>query len=219
MGSMLALALPAVDCGSETRIPTPLATHTPINLEVLQLLVQGAASQARPQGSGNPALTEEQPPALVQSAEKDSMSPELTAANGAELVQAALKSAMSCGITPQQAEEAIAAPPARTRLEEETTKEWLESVQANNAAIYPNNTPQVAAVSAEEMYVVPVNHYYLLRVPAEEVGIFATRDYHLRSGGHGATMMVAGAGVVSPSDNRNASKTFLEFMLSPDGQQ
>ncbi len=102
---------------------------------------------------------------------------------------------------------------------EEKTTEWLEGVQANNPTIYPKNTPQVAAVASGEIDVGLVNHYYLFRFLAEEGEDFAARNYHPRAGGPGATVMVAGAGILDSSDNKDAAEKFLEFMLSRVGQQ
>ena len=102
---------------------------------------------------------------------------------------------------------------------EERATEWLEGVQANNPTIYPKNTPQVAAVAAGEIDVGLVNHYYLFRFLAEEGEDFAARNYHPRDGGPGATVMVAGAGILASSDNKDAAEKFLEFMLSRVGQQ
>ena len=102
---------------------------------------------------------------------------------------------------------------------EEKTTQWLEDVQANSPIIYPKNTPQVAAVAAGEIDVGMVNHYYLFRFLAEEGEDFPARNYHPRSGGPGATVMVAGAGILDSSDNRDAAEKFLEFMLSRVGQQ
>ena len=102
---------------------------------------------------------------------------------------------------------------------EEKTIEWLEGVQANNPTIYPKNTPQVAAVAAGEIDVGLVNHYYLFRFLAEEGEEFPARNYHPRAGGPGATIMVAGAGILDSSDNKEAGQRFLEFMLSRVGQQ
>ena len=102
---------------------------------------------------------------------------------------------------------------------EEKTTQWLEGVQANNPTIYPKNTPQVAAVAAGEIDVGLVNHYYLFRFLAEEGEDFPARNYHPRTGGPGATIMVAGAGILDSTDNRDAAEKFLEFMLSRVGQQ
>ena len=102
---------------------------------------------------------------------------------------------------------------------EERTGEWLRGMHANNPTIYPKNTPQVAAVAAGEIDVGLVNHYYLFRFLAEEGENFPARNYHPRAGGPGATIMVAGAGILSSSDNRIAAERFLEFLLSRAGQQ
>lgn len=102
---------------------------------------------------------------------------------------------------------------------EDRTREWLEGVQANNPTVYPKNTPQVAAVAAGEIDVGLVNHYYLFRFLAEEGEDFPARNYHPRAGGPGATIMVAGAGILGTSDNKAEAERFLEFMLSRVGQQ
>ena len=102
---------------------------------------------------------------------------------------------------------------------ENKTSQWLKGVQANNPVIYPKNTPQVAAVAAGEIDVGLVNHYYLFRFLSEEGEDFAARNYHPRAGGPGATIMVAGAGILGSSDNSDAAERFLEFMLSRVGQQ
>ena len=376
---LLALTLAAVACGSQPPTATPLPTPTPINMEDLRSLVKDAVSQAMPQDSGDPPITEEQLRTLVGAAMSDSASPSLTPADVEELVHAAVESAMTPGVTLQQVEEAIAAALAaeaeRARLAETTlseplvvysgrseslvdaviqqfsqatgievevkyagtpqlaatlleeggnspadiffaqdpgglgavegmlatlpdrvlsrvpdwarspegkwvglsgraravvynperiseeelpddvwdfvnpewkdrigwaptnasfqtmvtamralwgeekTTQWLEGVQANNPTIYPKNTPQVAAVAAGEIDVGLVNHYYLFRFLIEEGEDFPARNYHPRAGGPGATIMVAGAGILNSSDNRGAAEKFLEFMLSRVGQQ
>ena len=104
-------------------------------------------------------------------------------------------------------------------LGEDKTRRWLEGVQANEPGVYPKNTPQVAAVAAGEIDVGLVNHYYLFRFLAEEGEDFPARNYHPRAGGPGATVMVAGAGILEASDDKAVAERFLEFMLSSVGQQ
>ena len=101
---------------------------------------------------------------------------------------------------------------------EDLTRRWLEGIQANDPKVYPKNTPQVAAVAAGEIDVGLVNHYYLFRFLAEEGESFPARNYHPRSGGPGAMVMVAGAGVLSTADNPETAEKFLNFMLSEVGQ-
>jgi len=102
---------------------------------------------------------------------------------------------------------------------EDKTLEWLEGIQANEPKVYPKNTPQVAAVATGEIDVGFVNHYYLFRFLAEEGESFPARNYHPRAGGPGATVMVAGAGVLAASENKEVAQRFLDFMLSKVGQQ
>ena len=102
---------------------------------------------------------------------------------------------------------------------EEETRQWLLGIQANEPTIYPKNTPTVAAAAAGEIDVGFVNHYYLYRFLAEEGETFAARNYHPRSGGPEALVMVAGAGILESSDNRENAERFLEFMLSTVAQQ
>jgi iron(III) transport system substrate-binding protein len=102
---------------------------------------------------------------------------------------------------------------------EEKTRQWLLGIQANDPKVYPKNTPQVAAAAAGEIDVGFVNHYYLFRFLAEQGESFPARNYHPRAGGPGAIIMVAGAGILETSRNKEAAERFLEFMLSPVAQQ
>ncbi len=102
---------------------------------------------------------------------------------------------------------------------EDKTRQWLEGIKSNDPAVYPKNTPIVAAAAAGEIDVGFVNHYYLHRFLAEEGESFSARNYHLRAGGPGAIIMVSGAGILESSDNRESAEKFLRFMLSPVAQQ
>ena len=102
---------------------------------------------------------------------------------------------------------------------EDKTREWLNGIQANEPLVYPKNTPQVAAAAAGEIDVGLVNHYYLFRFLAEEGEDFSARNYHLRKTGPGSLIMVAGAGILDSSENKENADKFLKFMLSKVGQQ
>ena len=101
---------------------------------------------------------------------------------------------------------------------EDKTRDWLNGIQANNPVVFPKNTPIVEAVGNGEVSVGFVNHYYLLRFIAEQGESFAARNYHPRAGGPGALVMVAGAGVLSASDNQALAEQFVDFMLSEVSQ-
>ena len=102
---------------------------------------------------------------------------------------------------------------------DERTRQWLEAIQANEPRVYEKNTPTVAAAGAGEIDVGFVNHYYLYRFLAEEGEGFAARNHHLTAGGPGSLIMVAGAGILSASENADTAAKFLDFLLSPVAQQ
>jgi len=102
---------------------------------------------------------------------------------------------------------------------EDKTREWLEGIHANNPSMYADNTATVAAVGAGEVEVAFVNHYYLYRLLAKEGESFPARNYHLRDGGPGALVMVAGAGILKSSKHKEAAEQFIDFMLSSVAQQ
>ena len=101
---------------------------------------------------------------------------------------------------------------------EEKTKTWLEGIVANEAKVYAKNTPTVEATGAGEVEVGFVNHYYLHRFIAENTESFRARNYMLPSGGPGSIVLVAGAGMLDVSDNKDGAKAFLKFMLSGPAQ-
>ena len=102
---------------------------------------------------------------------------------------------------------------------EEKTKEWLEGIMANDVAVYPKNTPQVAAAAAGEISIGLVNHYYLHRFVSEHGDGFNARNRYLSDGGPGSLVMVAGAGILDTSENKTNAEKFLMFMTSKVAQQ
>ena len=102
---------------------------------------------------------------------------------------------------------------------EEQTLQWLRNIQGNEPKVYPKNTPIVAATAAGEIDVGFVNHYYLHRFLAEEGESFKARNYHPRAGGPDAIIMVAGAGILTESDNPGNARRFIDYLLSDSAQQ
>ena len=102
---------------------------------------------------------------------------------------------------------------------DDMTKQWLIGIQANDPKVYHKHTPIVAAVSSGEIDVGFVNHYYIFSFIQEQGETFPVRNYYPRAGGPGATMLVAGAGILETSQNKEIAQQFLEFMLSPVAQQ
>ena len=102
---------------------------------------------------------------------------------------------------------------------EAKAEEWLRGIQANEPIVYPKNTPQVAAAGAGEIDVGFVNHYYLHRALAEKGDSFPARNYHVRSGGAGALIMVSGAGILKTARNPETSAKLLTYLLSDSTQK
>ena len=102
---------------------------------------------------------------------------------------------------------------------EERTERWLVSIKKNEPTEYPNNSSQVAAAGAGEIDVGFVNHYYLHRAIAEAGEGFKARNYHPRSGGPGALIMVSGAGIMKNARNPESSVKLLQFLLADETQQ
>ena len=107
----------------------------------------------------------------------------------------------------------------RMMWSEDETRQWLLDMQANEPGIFPKNTPIVAAAGAGEVSVGLVNHYYLHRFIQEEGDDFAARNLFLKSGGPDSLVMVAGAGILNTSENRENAEAFMRFMLSRVAQQ
>ena len=101
---------------------------------------------------------------------------------------------------------------------EEKTRTWLEGILANEAKVYAKNTPIVEATGSGEIEVGFVNHYYLHRFIAENTESFKARNYVLPDGGPGSIVLVAGAGILDASNNKDSAESFVKFMLSAPSQ-
>ena len=106
----------------------------------------------------------------------------------------------------------------RIQLGEDGARSWLEGMKDNDAQVYPNNVSIVLAASRGEVDVGFVNHYYLERFLAEYGPGFGARNHYIGNGDPGALVLVAGAGILKASDNRETAEEFIEFLLSEPAQ-
>ena len=100
---------------------------------------------------------------------------------------------------------------------EEKVLEWLTTINGLGYGEYPKNSPQVAAAAAGELDIGMINHYYTLRVLAEN-GNEPIKNVYL-DGGCGAMVMPAGVGILSSSQNKPAALAFIEFLHSKSAQE
>lgn len=102
---------------------------------------------------------------------------------------------------------------------EDRAREWLESIQANDPFVYPDNSSTLEAVASGEVDVGFVNHYYLFRALEEQGQDFRARNYYLKNGDPGALVIVAGTGILETATNPEAAQSFIQFMLQKEAQQ
>ena len=106
----------------------------------------------------------------------------------------------------------------RLQKGEDAARSWLEGMRDNDAQIYPNNVSIVLAASRGEVDVGFVNHYCLERFLAEYGPGFEARNHYIGNGDPGALVLVAGAGILEASDNKETAEEFIEFLLSEPAQ-
>jgi iron(III) transport system substrate-binding protein len=99
---------------------------------------------------------------------------------------------------------------------EDATRAWLEGIVAN-AVPYENNTAIVEAVAAGEVSVGFVNHYYLYRFLAEDPNYPAANKFYAADD-PGSLVNIAGAGVLTTTDEEAGALALIEFLLSPTAQ-
>lgn len=106
----------------------------------------------------------------------------------------------------------------RVLLGEDETAAWLAGMLANDVQAYPKNTPIVQAVINGEVAVGLVNHYYLFRFLAEDPAITATLHF-FPAGDLGSLINVAGAGILSTTDQPFTALMLVDYLLSDAAQE
>jgi len=122
------------------------------------------------------------------------------------------------GIAPTNASFQAFVTAMRLSLGDDRTRDWLEGMKDNGARTYERNTPIVEAVASGEIDVGLVNHYYLALV-LEEQPDAPIANHLFEAGDPGTLVSVAGAGVLSSTDQEDGAEAFVEFLLSDDGQR
>ena len=105
---------------------------------------------------------------------------------------------------------------------EEKTKKWLEEMKANGTQSYEKNSIIRDAIADGEIEVGLINHYYVLEGIRE--GEIRQENYpvqlHFFPGGDVGTLVnVSGAGVPASSDQQDAAKSFISFLLADPQQE
>jgi iron(III) transport system substrate-binding protein len=106
----------------------------------------------------------------------------------------------------------------RVELGDEPAQAWLEDMVANGVQVYERNTAIVEAVAAGEIDLGLVNHYYLYQFLAEDPDYTAANAF-LDGGDVGSLVNVAGAGVLTTTDQPDAAEQFVAYLLSEEAQR
>ncbi|MBA3451310.1 MAG: iron ABC transporter substrate-binding protein [Chloroflexia bacterium] len=103
---------------------------------------------------------------------------------------------------------------------DEVVRSWLESMIANQTVNFgDSNSAIVQAIGNGEIDAGLVNHYYVYVVGREAGGQFPVANHFFETGDPGTLINVSGIGVLSAADDVDAALSFVEYLLSPDGQE
>ena len=102
----------------------------------------------------------------------------------------------------------------------ERTKAWLEGLKANDAKRFDNNIVTLEAVADGEVDLGLVNHYYLYNHFKQRPGVPLANHYPgQQPGGEGTFVNVAGLGILENTDEPEAARRLVEYLLGPDAQE
>jgi len=110
-------------------------------------------------------------------------------------------------------------------LGEQKTEEWARGMVANFARPPEgNDTAQIKAVAAGQGDIAIANTYYIARLLksskadekaiAQKIGVFFPNQSN-----RGTHVNICGGGVVKTAKNKDAAVKFLEYLVSPEGQE
>lgn len=105
----------------------------------------------------------------------------------------------------------------RVLLGDDATLEWLEAMVDNGAVAYDGNTAINQAVINGEVLFGITNHYYMFRFLADDPEAPITQHF-FPAGDAGSLINVAGAAVLSSSEQPGLAQRLILYLLSQDAQ-
>jgi len=100
---------------------------------------------------------------------------------------------------------------------EESTRDWLEGLMANEVRFYEDNGAATRAVASGEIEVGLVNHYYKFEVEAED-GTLPIANHYFEPGDPGSFVNTAGVGILASTEHADAATTFVDYVTGEEGQ-
>jgi iron(III) transport system substrate-binding protein len=101
---------------------------------------------------------------------------------------------------------------------EQRTKDWLTALKAGGAKTYEKNSAVLDAVERGEVALGLINHYYWYEKVNEVGADKVTSKIAFLPGDPGGMVNVAGAGVITSTDQAEAAQKFVAFLLTPAAQ-
>lgn len=102
------------------------------------------------------------------------------------------------------------------------TRQWLADLAANDPQIRDNNVAIVNDINEGRLEVGLVNHYYIFE-RADEAGVpiedLRVKLHFFPNGDTGALVNVSGVGLLATAGDNEKARSFIEYLLSPAGQQ
>ncbi|HUS60779.1 MAG TPA: extracellular solute-binding protein, partial [Acidimicrobiales bacterium] len=97
---------------------------------------------------------------------------------------------------------------------------WLEGLKANGAKTFDNNVQVVKAISAGEVDLGLVNHYYLYSELKEDDRANVANHYPGQNAdGEGTFINISGIGIMQRSEQKEAAERLVSFLLSEESQR
>lgn len=109
----------------------------------------------------------------------------------------------------------------RVEFGDDRAREFLEGLKANDAQRLDNNVLVLNAIANGELDLGLVNHYYLyseIKEQGEEVPV-ANHYPGLDGDGEGTFVNLSGVAILKGTDQQDAARDFVEFLLSDEAQQ
>jgi len=101
---------------------------------------------------------------------------------------------------------------------EAATLAWLEGMKANGSPTFPKNSTIVSAVADGQVETGLVNHYYALRLLAEDPTASVANSFFPVACA-GSLVMPSGAGILTGADAPAVAEEFIAFLLSVGAQE
>jgi iron(III) transport system substrate-binding protein len=103
---------------------------------------------------------------------------------------------------------------------EDGAREWLTAFAAQEPKAYERNGAVRDAVNNGEIALGLVNHYYLYeKIASEGADAVVAENKYLAAGDPGGLLNVAGVGILASSANAEQAQVFVDYLLSPAGQE